>query len=464
MKGGCYTIINFIKSLIDLEDVDDNIIITDFRIENHCKIISVEYKCIDVYCSSCGSKMHVKDKYIRNIKHCILQDGFSFYIEYHQRSWSCKVCKARFTPEVPFVEKYKQHSNINSFLAINKLSDLTRSVKSVSNDFYISDTHLHNLFLQHVDMKRLPLPEVISIDEVYTNFREDCKYSLVIMDFFTHDIIDILPSRREEYTKKYFLSIPIKERRNIKYIISDMYEPYLNYMYKYFPNAQTAIDSFHVISWLINRISVFLRKLARKYENDKKSDEYYLLKHKQWIMLMNEDNIKDIEIPKKIDSHFHCFMTTNSYREHFFKIDHQLEMIHELKEMYIEFNNKDWIDNSSIKEELNKLIHIYQMSNIDIFLEFSEVLQKKQKEIINSFIVMPSLGKTVRLSNGAMESFNRKPKDLKRLARGIENFEFFRQRILFSERSEKTILGTPKKLTEIQNKTNKKRKKYNKNK
>lgn len=179
---------------------------------------------------------------------------------------------------------------------------------------------------------------------------------------------------------------------------------------------------------------------------------------------MNEDNIQDIEIPKKIDSHFHCFMTTNSYREHFFKIDHQLETIHELKEMYIEFNNKDWIDNSSIKEELNKLIHIYQMSNIDIFLEFSEVLQKKQKEIINSFIVMPSLGKTVRLSNGAMESFNRKPKDLKRLARGIENFEFFRQRILFSERSEKTILGTPKKLTEIQNKTNKKRRKYNKNK
>lgn len=43
-----------------------------------------------------------------------------------------------------------------------------------------------------------------------------------------------------------------------------------------------------------------------------------------------------------------------------------------------------------------------------------------------------------------MESFNRKPKDLKRLARGVENFEYYKQRILFSERAEKVFLANPK--------------------
>lgn len=132
----------------------------------------------------------------------------------------------------------------------------------------VFDTSLHNLFLQHVDTKRLPLPEVIMIDEVYTNFKDDCKYSLVIMNFFTHNIIDLLSSRRDSYTSSYFLSIPLKERNNVKFIISDMYEPYLNYMNHYFLNSQTAIDSFHVISWLIDRIAFYLRQLRRKYDDD----------------------------------------------------------------------------------------------------------------------------------------------------------------------------------------------------
>ena len=453
---------DFIKNLIDLEE-EPNIVIIGFRIEEHSKIIIVEYKNIPIYCSNCGSKMRVKEIYIRHVKHNLLQDGYFLIIEYHQRSWVCPNCKTRFTPSVSFISKNKQISNSTSLLAIKKLANLSLSVSSVANDFGISDTSLHNLFLQHVDMKRLPLPEVIMIDEVYTNFKDNCKYSLVIMDFFTHDVIDFLPSRRESHTHRYFLSIPLKERNNVKFIISDMYEPYLNYMNRYFHNSQTAIDSFHVVSWLIDRISFYLRQLRRKYDNDKTSDEYYLLKNKQWVILMNEEKIND-DIPKKIDKHFHCYMSVYSYRELFFKIDPSIKTIYELKELYILFNNKERENNDSIEDELDELISIYSQSEIDIFIRFAELLIDRKKEIINSFIIMPSLGKTVRLSNGAMESFNRKPKDLKRLARGVDNFEFYRQRILFSERSEKIIRAIPKKREEIQNKTNKKRGPYKKSK
>ena len=40
-----------------------------------------------------------------------------------------------------------------------------------------------------------------------------------------------------------------------------------------------------------------------------------------------------------------------------------------------------------------------------------------------------------RLSNGPIESLNRKVKDLKRLGRGFRNFEHFRNRFLFATRS-----------------------------
>lgn len=408
--------------------------------------------------------MRVKDVYTRKIKHSILQNNTLLILEFKQRSWTCPNCKLRYTPQVHFVDKYKQFSNATTYLSVNRLSNLTLSVSTVSDDFHMSDTSLHNFFLQRVDLKRLMLPEIISIDEVYTNFREDCLYSLVIMDFTTHEIVDILPSRREEYTNKYFTSIPIEERRNVKYIISDMYEPYLKYMNRYFPNAQTSIDSFHVISWLINRINAHLRKLIKKYENDKNSDEYYLLKHIDWILLKNDDHIVEIDKPKKIDKHFNCYMSTDSYRRRFYAIDSSLQVIHDLKEDYIAFNNKDHESSEDIEKELDELIEKYINSSSDIFIEFSSKLKDKKQEIINSFVVMPSLGKTVRLSNGAMESFNRKPKDLKRLARGVENFEFFKQRILFSERTSKVVLANPKPLKEIQNKTDKKRGPYKKHK
>ncbi len=40
-----------------------------------------------------------------------------------------------------------------------------------------------------------------------------------------------------------------------------------------------------------------------------------------------------------------------------------------------------------------------------------------------------------RLSNGPIESINRKVKDLKRLGRGFRNFEHFRNRFLYATRS-----------------------------
>ena len=460
---------NFIKELIGLED-DSNIIIKDFRTEGKEKIITVEYKLIEIYCQKCGARMHVKEIYKRRVKHNILQEGHLLVIEYYQRSWVCPKCKQRYTPHVSFVDKHKQISNYVTYYSIVKLADLTRSVASVAADFGISDTQLHTLFLQHVDMHRLPLSEVIMIDEVYTNFSYDCKYSLVIMDFFTQEVIDILPSRREKYTNQYFTSLPVEEKNRVKYVISDMYEPYLNYMNRYFLHAETAVDSFHVIEWILNKIKIYMNALARKYANDKdpntnkRSDEYYLLKKKRWIMLKNEDNIIDIDMPKKIDPHFHCYMTTQSYREKFFAIDPKLKTIHELKEKYVTFNNKERVNNEGIEEELDQLIELYAASNIDMFVEFAGLLKDKKAEIIHSFVVLPSLGKTVRLSNGAIESFNRKPKDLKRLARGFTNFEFFKQRILFSERANKVFQAIPKPLKEVKTKTGRKRGKYNKKK
>lgn len=46
-----------------------------------------------------------------------------------------------------------------------------------------------------------------------------------------------------------------------------------------------------------------------------------------------------------------------------------------------------------------------------------------------------------RLSNGPVESINRKVKDLKRNGKGFRNFEHFRNRFLYATRSEPVLNG-----------------------
>ena len=62
-------------------------------------------------------------------------------------------------------------------------------------------------------------------------------------------------------------------------------------------------------------------------------------------------------------------------------------------------------------------------------------------EIINSFTIIDSNGNNRRLSNGPIESINRKIKDLKRLGRGFRNFEHFRNRFLYATRSAPILNG-----------------------
>ena len=46
-----------------------------------------------------------------------------------------------------------------------------------------------------------------------------------------------------------------------------------------------------------------------------------------------------------------------------------------------------------------------------------------------------------RLSNGPIESINRKVKDLKRMGRGFRNFEHFRNRFLYAARKNPVLNG-----------------------
>ncbi len=100
----------------------------------------------------------------------------------------------------------------------------------------------------------------------------------------------------------------------------------------------------------------------------------------------------------------------------------------------------------SAAQEIDELIEEYRYCGDSIFSDFGELLYKYKEPIINSFIMVEKIGPggiyTSRLSNGPIESLNRKIKDLKRLGRGFRSFEHFRNRFLYATRNNPILDGT----------------------
>ena len=108
-------------------------------------------------------------------------------------------------------------------LIVFAFRDLHASAVSIAKRFKTSDTHALDVFDRYVKMERLPLTDIISVDEVYTDMDKDGNYALVIQDFHTGDPIDLLRSRRTKITEPYFASIPREERNQVKYLLTDLY-------------------------------------------------------------------------------------------------------------------------------------------------------------------------------------------------------------------------------------------------
>ena len=83
---------------------------------------------------------------------------------------------------------------------------------NVARRYSISDTAVHYKYLHYLDIRPLPLPEIISVNKVflYIDYRD--RYALIMMDIRNYKIIDILASRWEEKTSAYILCVPLKKR------------------------------------------------------------------------------------------------------------------------------------------------------------------------------------------------------------------------------------------------------------
>ena len=405
-------------------------------------------------CPDCGNKHTlIKGYELKKINHGILTDR-KCVLYYKARRYRCPVCKRSFYEHNPFTFNSMKISALTVENVLRDLKNQSETFTSVAQRYHISPTSVASIFDQHVMMPRLPLPELMAIDETYAFYHrgENSKYIFTMLDYTNCIPIDILPSRKLDYLRSYYMKIPIEERRNVRMIATDMYKEYRTMIHEIFPNSIHCVDHFHVIQELSRKtdsVRIRVMKSVPKYikNTNKTTQEYYLLKTFNWLIFKRSDALDSHKKPL-FDPNRERVMNHKLQRMlNYYDIRNLIEAIHpdlkaawRLKDEVVDFYDDNTYD--SCKEALNDLIRRFFRSGIPEMIKFGRTLRNWDQEIIDSFIVVgvrhkvdKETGQVVisdqKLNTNLMENRNSIIKTIKKNANGYANWDRFRNRCLY---------------------------------
>ena len=366
-----------------------------------------------------------------------VEDNIS--IKLYRRTFKCKSCGHNFKESNPFTEAKRSTSLHKDMKILEALKGLNLNYTSIAKRFNVSVTYVTNLFDKKVDLNRLPLPEVMCVDEVYSKRLSHHKYCFIIYSPYDRKIIDVVDSRRMNNLIDYFSRIPSAEKNNVKYFSMDLYDNYRDLAMKCFPKAIICADSFHVIKNLSQCFHRIRIRIMKKYGHLKdNNDNYYWLFKKYWKLLTKDSSKLSY---KHFETRSNQWMTCREVIDYMLSIDSDLKLAYELLHEYRNFNEKATIDNAA--EWLDEIILKFQAPHIPEYIPAWKLLLNWRNEIINSF----NRHNGYRISNGPMERANLDIKTIFRLSFGSRNFPRMRNRIMYVMNSNSPILYHRKETT-----------------
>ena len=253
------------------------------------------------------------------------------------------------------------------------------------------------------------LPEVLSFDEFKSVKSADGAMSFHMCNGETGQTIDIVEDRKLLSLLKYFGYYSFKARKSVKFIIIDMYSPYVSLIQKMFPNAQIIIDTFH----LVQLISRSLNKTRiRAMKNNKTA---YNKMKRYWKLLLKDRNELDYSKWKR----YTCFPNLMTEID---VVNYILDQSIELKTTYYKYQEilqsireKNYEDFIYAITNVNTSVSDYMKTSIKTLIEFKD-------KIYNTF--------NNNYHNSYIEGNNNFIKVLKRIAFGFRSFRRFKARIM----------------------------------
>lgn len=363
------------------------------------------------YCPKCGC---INENTIikKGIDKCLIKinkiSEMTSYLELNKQIYKCKNCNKKFTAKSNIISFGCRISN-NVRLAILNCAKEFMSKSLIARLYNVSDNTVQKIFdsvFYNDTVYKTFLPKAICIDEF--TFKKK-TYAFNICNARNGKTIDLVLDRTTNNLDKYFSHCTEKARKRVKFVVMDMYSPYIDLIKKWFPNAKIIIDLFHIVQLLTKS----LNKTRINVMNQNKDDSTKFKKY--WRLILKSRFDLDTSCWKK----FRCFknlMTEVDVVDYLLSKDKFFENSYDLyQDILYHLQHRDYKGFSQIINQKYKDISKQLQTTLN-------TLKKYSKYIKNTL--------EYSYSNGVMERNNNTCKLIKRISFGFRNFRNMKSRIM----------------------------------
>lgn len=259
------------------------------------------------------------------------------------------------------------------------------------------------------------LPEHLMMDEYSSVKNVDGKMSFIFADAVTHRIVDLTPDRRLFVLKDYFTRYSLDQRKAVKTVTIDMYEPYMSLINDMFPKTYIIIDRFHIVQSLNRALNMARVELMNTFRTTNRP-LYNKFKRYWRLILKPSEQLDAIHYDKR-----KLFKSLQSAQS---MINYLLDVDENFKAMYLFVHGLGFALRTNNYEQFYRVIN-----NTD-----TTCFNQKLKTVIRTFKKYESSIKNTftfeTLTNGPIEGINNKTKTLKRVAYGYRNWNNMRNRLI----------------------------------
>lgn len=342
------------------------------------------------------------DQKERSVRHLDIF-GKRTIIHFSMRRFDCLVCGKPFSEQLSWVDPKRHQTRAYEAYIYQRIQKTPRKHAALQEG--LSESTVLDIFKKKAKEQRRKMRQgpvrVLGIDEI--SVRKGHKnFALVLSDLEQRCVIAVLDNRLQETLEKWFDDLDEQQRRTIKVVSMDMWNPYRYAVRKKLPKAEIVADRFHVVKQLNHQLNLLRRKLQREADEELT----IILKGCRWILLKNR-----------------CDLTPEEEQ----KLELILQACPQLREIYLlkeEFRTicEKINDKSQAERFLNVWVYKAQATGNRYLQKFVKTLRNWWKEFLNYF--------DEGITQGFVEGLNRAIRGIINRAFGYRNFDYFRLQVL----------------------------------
>ncbi len=342
-------------------------------------------------CGTCGELGRVRDRLsIRRWKHVPLW-GIPVTLNYAPARVRCAKCGMIRVEEIPWSQGKCRLSvgliwSLAAWCKLLSWNEVARLFNVHWNTVAAAVRQAVTYGLEHREIGNVLY---IGIDEL--SRKKGHVYVTNIYDLNERRLLWSGEGRTQDTLKEFF-----KEHeeaiKSVKAVCCDMWQPYIDMVKKYLPDATLVFDKFHITQHLMQAVD----EVRRDEVSELKKTNPELLKRTRYIWLKNPENLTDKQ---------------RSRLGHLEKLNLRCNRAYLLKESFREFWNykrKGWA-----AKFLKKWFWWATHSRLKPLRDFAWMLRRHEENILTYF--------DERISNGIVEGLNNKAKIMSRRCYGFRS-------------------------------------------